>query len=233
MISTNNRIVPLEDRTMLSMKKLFNPSFIGIALFVLVIVIVGAIYQWYSTTWAASVNSSNAKFNPVIYKPFDTTINTRWLQGASSKPLATITVNSLEDSATAGDGKCTLREAITNANADGETTGGDCAAGAGADTITFSVTGTINLTSELPTITSDMTISGPGPGLLEVHRNTAAQYRIFTINSPSTVSITGLKITDGNSPPGDNGGGVLNQGTLSLGNCVITGNTSDSFGGGV
>src|SRR5262249_19484256 len=50
---------------------------------------------------------------------------------------------------------------------------------------------------------------------------------------PSTVGITGLKITDGNSPPGDNGGGVLNQGTLSLGNCVITGNTSDSFGGGV
>ncbi len=48
---------------------------------------------------------------------------------------ATITVNSTADNLTAGDGNCTLREAIMNANSDSDTTGGDCSAGNGADTI--------------------------------------------------------------------------------------------------
>jgi len=39
--------------------------------------------------------------------------------------------------------QCTLREAIQNSNSDHDTTGGDCAAGNGIDTINFSVTGTI------------------------------------------------------------------------------------------
>ncbi len=93
--------------------------------------------------------------------------------GASAAPyrsLATITVNSLEDTAIAGDAKCTLREAIANANADAQTTGGDCAAGSGADMITFTVTGTIGLMSALPTITASLTISGPGPALLDVRQ---------------------------------------------------------------
>src|SRR5262245_34896773 len=53
---------------------------------------------------------------------------------------ATITVSSTADDATAGNGQCTLREAINNANAAGDTTGGDCVAGTtGTNTINFSV----------------------------------------------------------------------------------------------
>ena len=48
---------------------------------------------------------------------------------------ATIDVNSTADTLVAGDGQCTLREAILNANGDSDTTGGDCAAGSGADLI--------------------------------------------------------------------------------------------------
>src|ERR1035437_6578041 len=52
-----------------------------------------------------------------------------------------ITVNTLSDASTSGDGLCTLREAINNANSASDTTGGDCAAGTGTDIITFSVSG--------------------------------------------------------------------------------------------
>src|ERR1700720_4614980 len=62
----------------------------------------------------------------------------------------TITVNNTTDPAsTSGNGFCTLREAINNANAASDTSGGDCAPGTGTDTIKFSVSGTITLGSTL------------------------------------------------------------------------------------
>jgi CSLREA domain-containing protein len=59
------------------------------------------------------------------------------LSGSLARPTV-IAVNSTADNVTAGDGQCTLREAVTNANlpAGGDTTSGDCAPGqAGADTL--------------------------------------------------------------------------------------------------
>jgi CSLREA domain-containing protein len=53
---------------------------------------------------------------------------------ATPAPVAyaeTIVVNTTADNANGGDGKCTLREAIQNANADGDTSNGDCTAGNG------------------------------------------------------------------------------------------------------
>jgi hypothetical protein len=54
-------------------------------------------------------------------------------------------VNTLSNTATAADDLCTLREAITNANNDGDTTSGDCQASGsyGTDTITFNLSGII------------------------------------------------------------------------------------------
>src|SRR5208282_2873347 len=76
----------------------------------------------------------------------------------------TITVNNTTDPAsTSGNGFCTLREAIHNANAESDTTGGDCArGGTGNDTIVFSVSGTIPLGSSLPAIQNNLTIDGSG-----------------------------------------------------------------------
>ncbi|MEM7316495.1 MAG: CSLREA domain-containing protein, partial [Planctomycetota bacterium] len=53
----------------------------------------------------------------------------------SAEAASTINVNSTADNLTAGDGNCTLREAITNANNDSDSTSGDCVAGSGDDTI--------------------------------------------------------------------------------------------------
>ena len=82
---------------------------------------------------------------------------------------------------------CTLREAITAANAVPD-----------FDVIRFagSVTGTIQLAGALPAITTRGSIEGPGANLLRVRRNTAPEYRIFTIDH-ATFSISGLTISNG------------------------------------
>ena len=100
-----------------------------------------------------------------------------------SAPLALITVNSPLDTVVAGDGLCTLREAIGNANANADTTAGDCAAGAGVDTIGFNIAGggviaTITPASALPAILDPVTIDGstqgcPGPPCIVLDGNLA------------------------------------------------------------
>src|SRR5438045_1942496 len=63
---------------------------------------------------------------------------------------ATITVNNTADDRTQQDANCTLREAIANVDAAGDTTGGDCTAGTGTgDTIVFNLPlpATITLTT--------------------------------------------------------------------------------------
>ena len=134
------------------------------------------------------------------------------------------------------DGLCTLREAIGAANSNTASGGavGECAAGSGSgsDTINFSVNGTINLTTALPDINSDMTINGPGSGLLTVRRDTGGDYRVFNITF-GTVGISGLTITNGKTADGNSvfgcsnaasGGGILNWGTLTLTGVNLTGN---------
>jgi len=127
---------------------------------------------------------------------------------------------------------CTLREAINAANAD-----------AGAETITFAPAltsggpATISLLTELPNITTDMTIQGPGANLLTVERNSGAtNFRIFTINT-GTVIISGLTISKGVLASSGQGGGIFNNtgATLTINNCAISGNQvgSSGFGGGI
>ena len=61
---------------------------------------------------------------------------------------ASLSVNTLADTI-AVDGFCSLREALQNAN-NNAATHIDCAAGSGADSITFGLSGVITLTSSLP-----------------------------------------------------------------------------------
>lgn len=71
---------------------------------------------------------------------------------------ATITVDSAADNQIGGDGACTLREAIDNANANGQTTSGDCFPGSGTDRIVFNIPGPSPIEIELtvgPLIASD------------------------------------------------------------------------------
>lgn len=85
------------------------------------------------------------------------------LIAASGQPAraAGILVDSAAD-VVAVDAVCTLREAIANADAD--TSGGDCVAGSGPDTITFVSDYTITLAgSQLAAVSSEITITGNGP----------------------------------------------------------------------
>lgn len=82
---------------------------------------------------------------------------------AGAKPAygaTTITVNTTSDEAVT-DGQCSLREAISNANANSDTTAGDCAPGnPGADTIDLSsLNGAISLAFDLDGISDDLTIA--------------------------------------------------------------------------
>jgi hypothetical protein len=104
-----------------------------------------------------------------------------------------------------------------------------------ADTIDFSVTGMINLSAGLPTLTRSVSIDGPGSDLMTVRRNTGGGYNIFLVGSGATVSISGLTITNGYVL--GFGGGIYNAGTLTLSNSTVSGNlsagTGNSYGGGI
>jgi CSLREA domain-containing protein len=130
-----------------------------------------------------------------------------------------------------GTGACTLRAAIQEAN----TIAGD-------DTITFDISlngSIIILNSALPNIVGNLNFSGNGSSLLTVQRSTAGgtpDFRIFTINSGTAVTITGLTISNGRvvgmTSPANLGGGILNSGTLTLNFCAVSGNFASSGGGG-
>ena len=145
---------------------------------------------------------------------------------------STITVNNTTDPATtSGNGFCTLREAINNANVKSDTSGGDCAAGTGTDTINFSVSGTITLGSTLPDIANILTIDGSGHN---VTVSGASLYGILVVNSGATLTLNDLTIADASSTAdSSDGGGVTNNGTLTVTNCTFSDNASGWAGGGI
>ncbi|MBP6789034.1 MAG: hypothetical protein KA170_15695, partial [Candidatus Promineofilum sp.] len=79
---------------------------------------------------------------------------------------AAITVANGEIAVNIANGQCSLIEAVNNANTDSDNSGGDCAAGAGADVINLPAGGSFTFTASyiydagnngLPSITSDIT----------------------------------------------------------------------------
>jgi CSLREA domain-containing protein len=151
---------------------------------------------------------------------------------SSPAQAATLTVNSLDDT-TANDGRCTLREAILNANANDQSGSTDCAVGSGSDAIRVGVTGTVQLSGVLPDLSSDLQIEGPGADQFRVRRDTGGDYRIFIVSSDGSeavVSISGITISNGNVP-NSLGGSILNFGTLTVTGSTISGNYADLGGG--
>ena len=177
---------------------------------------------------------------------------------APAHAAGSIVVNTNADNTIAGDDLCTLREAIANANADADTTNGDCATGSGADTITFDVStdGTpITLSgSELPIITTNVTITGDGAANTLIQASacnpvtlpggcTPATYRVFEVGSTGSLSLSGLSVLNGNCPSSGStcstdptqklrGGGVYNAGSLTFTNVHVSQNYA-VIGGGI
>jgi hypothetical protein len=145
--------------------------------------------------------------------------------------LSTFTVNSTGDSGTGSGLVGDLRYCINQANSAG-----------GDETIVFDSTvfntpQTITLTQgqlELSDTTGPETITGPAGGVTVNGNNTS---RVFQIDEGVTASISGLTITGGSTGYFQYGAGVFNEGTTTLTNCTISGNTARpnyiAFGGGL
>jgi len=101
------------------------------------------------------------------------------------------------------------------------------AAATPGEEIQFSITGSIILTSAELTISQNQTITGPGSGVLTI--DGGAAFRCLKITS-GIVSISGLKFINGLETTG---GGIWNQGTLTLSDIVITGNSVATDGAGI
>lgn len=156
---------------------------------------------------------------------------------------ATFVVNSTADTVDAhpGDGvcadssgKCTLRAAIMEANA---LPGADTIIlPAGTYTLTIpGVNEDFDATGDLD-ITSDLTITGAGANITTIDGGGIDRVLdICPVNTPN-VHISGLTVRGGttlsSSPDDRSGGGVRNDGTLTLTNVTVRGNTAD-LGGGI
>jgi CSLREA domain-containing protein len=152
-------------------------------------------------------------------------------------PPSIIIVTSLDDPAeTSGNGFCTLREAIDNANSVGtDTTGGDCDVAVSSPVqITFLFSGTIILSSALPQIASPLNLTIQGFGSPYYIIDGASLYQVLNVASGATLTLTGLTIQHGFA---QDGGGVTNAGTLIVSGCSFLDNTSpnsgDSGGGAI
>jgi hypothetical protein len=96
------------------------------------------------------------------------------------------------------------------------------------DTIKFAANldgGTITLGNTLD-ITHNLIIDGTGSGITV----NGGGLRVFMIET-GKVAIDGLTITGGIAPSSASGGGIYNQGFLSLSNSTVTGNSADNSAG--
>jgi centrosomal CEP192-like protein len=123
---------------------------------------------------------------------------------------------------TADAGPGSLRQAIVDANVDPAN-----------DDIDIQTSGTVNLRGPLPDLASDIDILGPGADDFTVRRSTGGDYRIFYVAPEAAVSIAGITVADGflgltNTAVVALGGGVLNDGDLTLDRVVVEGNTASS-----
>ncbi|MBW4655182.1 MAG: hypothetical protein KME20_19395 [Kaiparowitsia implicata GSE-PSE-MK54-09C] len=150
---------------------------------------------------------------------------TGYVVGANGTRIGTIldvngTVSNLNDS-----GPGSLRQAIADANNAGSIAN---------PTITFTgaaQSGIIDLQSPL-VITRSMVIDGPGASSLTLRRSGTGTNRIFRINSNSTTTLEGMTIRDGNvvGQANPTGGGILNEGNLTLDGVRLVNNAAASGG---
>ena len=130
---------------------------------------------------------------------------------------STFVVDTLSDGISDGSclDDCTLREAL--------------ALSASGDTITFSVSGTIQLTENYLEISSSKIIQGPGADQLTIQSDIDGSSVFYIPNNSSVVSISGMTISGGYLPLGS-GAGIYNNGTLTVENIVLTDNYAGDGG---
>ena len=170
------------------------------------------------------------------------------LVGAAPAAAATITVTTTNDDQNPGDGQCSLRKAIQDVDSPGSSQT-DCAPAAfGSNTILLGsgsyLLGFGGPLTVAPTV-ENLAITGHGEHQTFIDARFLGN-RAFTISGGATVLMRGLTIANSHAPDGANGasgtgaagqagssgGGILNQGTLSLVDSAITGSQAGAGGAG-
>ena len=176
-----------------------------------------------TTTWLARRTGLSSAARP-LHRSHRRRLTLEPLEGRALLSLTTWTVNSLGDTGTGSGTSGDLRYCITQA----DQTPGD-------NTINFSGTGTITLYSPLPDLSNTtglMDIEGPGASSLTVARSSALgtpDFGIFTVDANVQAQLAGLTITGGLD---GSGGGIDNDGALTVSNSTIANNSAtDSYGG--
>jgi len=197
------------------------------------------------TTSALTVASHNitaqytgaASPNPNGSDTFNGNTSNTVVQVVNTACTTPITVVNANDA-----GAGSLRKAIADVCDGGTITFSNTTAG-GAVNFYDGSPHTINLadtaTNQL-TIAKSLTITGPGASVLTVLRPIAAtnNFRIFEIQPGKTVSISGMTISNGHaadgtgSLAGENGGAILNDGTLTLTTVSVTNSNAGTGGAG-
>lgn len=135
------------------------------------------------------------------------------------------------------DGRCSLIEAMENAN--GGAIHADCVAGGGADTITLPAGSTQSLTEAhnadngLPVVASQITIQGNGSTITGIPSPSFGDFRILAVGAAGNLTLNNCTITRGNAYylPGG-GGGIANLGgTLTLNSSTVSNNIGWPSGG--
>jgi len=147
----------------------------------------------------------------------------------------TVYVNSTADDTLANlasNTTCDLREAIVAANTNA--TVGQCnPSGSTFDTIHISAKGRITLIDDLPMISDDLSITGPGVADLEI--DGMGLYRHFKIAAWAYADISEMMLSQGyqyfDSLSSEPGASILNYGELYLDNMIIVRNEMDAAPG--
>src|SRR5581483_1649924 len=134
-----------------------------------------------------------------------------------------------------GDGKCSLAEAIVNAN-NGGATFGDCEAGTGDDTIVLPK-GTITITAAdnddlgktgLPVINTKITIQGNGAKI--VRSKKAEPFRLMAVSASGDLTLQDVTLSGGDANGRLRGGAIDDYGSVTIIHSTISGNVA--FEGG-
>lgn len=157
------------------------------------------------------------------------------IRPATASAATTVTVNTTLDEAQAGNGTCSLREATLYTNGTAEP---DCALAPPSGDTTINVpAGGYALTGGPLTLTGNASISGAGASTTTITAGGKSQVLIVKLGA--AVSVSGLVVTGGQSPSactgvlcvgarlpsfGFPGGGIANDGTLTLTGVTVSGN---------
>ena len=155
---------------------------------------------------------------------------------------AAITVANGEIAVNLANGQCSLIEAVNNANTDSDTSGGDCATGAGADVINLPAGGNFTFTSAysydagnngLPSITSDITLQGNG-ATLDLG-GSAVGTRLARVSASGDLTVVDTTVTGGYMYDATFGGGVfrVEGGDLTIDGSTLEANATRSYGGAI